>query len=84
MEKTLFVVQFPLCHVLVSSSPSHARQSQPRVCDVLSYTIPLSTQQGPLVKLCPTNVSASQDRCEDAMEILNVKMHLKQENNIEM
>lgn len=50
---------------------------------MLSYTIPLSTQQGPLVKLCPTNVSASQDRCEDAMEILNVKMHLKQENNIE-
>lgn len=60
------------CHVLVCSLSSPRLpptcQSQPGAHDELSCTIPLGTQQGPLV---------------DVMVILHVKMHLKQENDIE-
>lgn len=33
---------------------------------------------------CSINVSTSQDICEDVVEILHVKMHLKQEKDIGM
>lgn len=48
---------------------------------ILSHLEPSKVLQG---INCSINVSTSQDICEDVVEIVHVKMHLKQEKDIGM